>query len=65
MKVINKCRLCDSMIETQYVSVDGRKLYLCADCLLLISEVVKDALPHVLEEVLCGIKRDIPKWLTA
>ena len=57
-----RCRLCDSEIETIYIPVNGRKLYLCADCLILISQVVKDSIPGVLEEVFNGIKKNVPKW---
>lgn len=60
-----KCRLCDSEFETQYLQVNGRKLYVCADCLLLIFGVVKDSMPTVLEEALGGMKRTIPKWQMA
>jgi len=62
MKRKIKCRLCDSEIETQYLQVNGRRLHVCADCLLLISGVVKDSIPIVLEEAMNGIKKNIPKW---
>ena len=57
-----RCRLCNSEYETQSLQVNGRKLHLCVDCLLLISEVVKDSVPTILEDFFTGIKKSTPKW---
>jgi len=56
-----KCRICDSSKQVKCTVVNGRKLCICEDCLLLISGIVKDNFPCS-DKILPDECRSIANW---